>query len=404
FFLMALALGIMMYGNASSVKQRTRIALMLFGALVLLAGLGSLLLMRAQVTGMDFMQEAGFALLGFFLLRRMVMMLQDIKYVRQSLLENYRNDLVLIVLFTLFLVFLIGQDLTWQQKMLPFFAGFLLTRMVALSLASQLTQQQNMRKSLSEKFQRRTPFLLIAGGLLLIWIMSVIGGPLWGVVMRVLTPLFSGLYYALAQTQLATGVPEWIKWICAKLSMYLTEFLCWINGGMCKSPQQQVQVTPSPREKQMLPPVETADWLWLKVIVGVVVAAGLMFYLYKVMQRASRLRIQEGAVEIREFIQRESTKTSRTRTTSGPLTPMRKTYRKFLLAMQKAGFVRSESETASELIGKVALSSPEQGAQLDELTEYYMRERYGNRSVEAQLPRAEQLTQELTQEQKNRKK
>lgn len=399
FFLTAIALSVVMYRMAQTDKAGKQKGFLLIGALVVVAGIGWLFLLRPQVTGLDFLLEAFFTICGGVLLRRMILMVADIKYVRQLLLEQYRNDIIAIVLFALLDVLFIGADSSWQRKMLPFFAGFLLTRMIALSLASQLTQQMSKRKTLIEKFQQRTPFFLTAGGLLLLWIVSVTGGPIWMFVLRLLTPIFSGFYYGMSQLATAVSVPGWVKAAIAQLMIWLNEFLCWIAGGLCDGPQSQ-DIPKAADSKALQFPDQTVSWLWLKILVGVGIVIWLLLYLYRVLRRFSGLRTQEGLLEIREFIQRPTKKgATRTRLTTGTLTPMRKTYRKFLLAMQKVGFVRYEGETANELVAKVAGASPHLQPKLEELTDYYLRERYGDQSVDEQVPRAERLSEELSKRQ-----
>lgn len=317
--------------------------------------------------------------LGLFMWRRMLYMIENIDYLRQALLDHYRLDVQLLVGFTV-LTFFAGRDPGWEMRMLPFFIAFLVTRMAALSMASKLNNTTTS-KQFGVSLANNMPFLFVTGVMFLTWMISVVGGPLDRLIATLLSPLF----YAMG---------------------FLVQFVMGLFGDTIQKAWQQAGQIIGESQKNM-PTEETValepggyligDWFLYSLVALVVLM--LIWYFYRQMKQMSRMQLSSGVIEVREFIHDEvqTVKWSPRTIFSGPLTPMRKTYRRFLLAMKKSGHLRAEGETASEYIKKVASQSPNLGPSMEELTEYYMRERYGAKSVEDKHQRAEQLTDELAQ-------
>jgi len=323
---------------------------------------------------------------GLFMWRRMLYMVENVAYLRQALLDHYRFDVVMLVLATVVSLF-IGRETGWEMRMLPFFVSFMITRMFALSMASQLNNS-NRAKSVGVMLQNNMPFLFVGGVLMATWMIAVIGGPLAKLFSWILSPFFY-------------------------LMGFLVQLVMTLFGDTIRETMSKVYKS-SGKVEEYAPPEEdlvlagqhfVSDWyLYVLVIVAIVLA---VWYFYRQMKQITRLQLDAGVVEVREFIHEEEAKaTPRPRSlfSSGPLTPMRKTYRRFLHAMKKSGHLRGEGETASEYIKKVAGKHPELQTPMQELTDYYMRERYGAHSVDDKQQRADQLTDELAKDSDPEKK
>ena len=144
------------------------------------------------------------------------------------------------------------------------------------------------------------------------------------------------------------------------------------------------------------PELGQGEWRRVLIMLAVFAAVIIAMLVYYKIRNPGRTLPNDGAVEVREFI-RNDCKSNKwhLRSAGGPLTRMRRTYRKFLLAMHKRDVVRMEGETANELIGRIAADSPERRAELEELTHYYMEERYGGKGVEEKVKRADELVKGL---------
>ncbi|TCP54607.1 uncharacterized protein DUF4129 [Tumebacillus sp. BK434] len=322
--------------------------------------------------------------LGVFLLLRMSQTVDDMRYIRQSLLSQYKLDLQLIVGFILYTVFF-GEDTSWQSKMVPFFVLFLFLRMTALSVASRMERGVKGANTRMEKLQNNLPvffigFILVAG-----WIMNTLGVPVvrWlvGIVLTIVEPIFYYVGYVveyLVNLLKAYGDPEGTK--------QKIEDMKEANG---EPPPEEFFFT------------DDGSHLFNETTLFVMSAIGLLIliiYFLRRMKRAQQLQAAVGIVEMREFIHTAKPKKGQAAAVlaSGNLTPMRKAYRRFLLSMKKAGYTRGTGETASEYIDKIATAQPNLQASMQELTDFYMEERYGARSVDDKLPRAEALSQKLT--------
>lgn len=359
-----------------------RLRFFVLGLLVIGLGVGCL----AWIDATD-MVEALLLLVivGLFMWRRMLYMVENIAYLRQALLDHYRFDVVMLVLATVVTLF-VGRETGWETRMLPFFISFMITRMFALSMASQLNNS-NRSKSVGVLLQNNMPFLFVGGVLMLTWMISVIGGPLAELFSWILSPLF------------------YLMGFLVQLVMSL--FGDTIREAMQKAYGHLGEIEKlAPQDEDLVAAGQhfVSDWFLYVLVVAAVALA--VWYFYRQMQQITRLQLDAGVVEVREFIHEETANAiPRPRSLfSGPLTPMRKTYRRFLMSMKKSGHLRGEGETASEYIQKVAGKHPELNAPMQELTDYYMRERYGAHSVDDKQQRADQLSDELARDSDKEKK
>ncbi|ASS74780.1 hypothetical protein CIG75_07180 [Tumebacillus algifaecis] len=321
--------------------------------------------------------------LGAFMLLRMSQTIDDMRYIRQSLLDQYKLDLQLIFAFIVFTIFF-QDDSTWQTKMVPFFVIFLFLRMTALSMASRLQRGVKGNTTRLETLQNNLPALFVGVILIAAWVLNTIGVPVFrwfvGIAMTVLGPIF----YAVG---------------------HIVEYLAnWLSGH--KNPDGQ-KVIDDLIEGIGVPPDEdfyfdSDAWnpfnettLFVLAAIGLAI---LILYFFRRMKRAQQLQAAIGIVEMREFIHSDKPQKGNVQAApaSGRLTEMRKIYRRFLHAMKQTGHKRNKGETALEYIQKISSQQPDLQSSMQELTDYYMQERYGDRSVQDQLPRADSLSRELS--------
>lgn len=328
--------------------------------------------------------------LGVFLLLRMSQTIDDMRYIRQSLLSQYKLDLQLIVGFIVYTMFF-GDDPSWQAKMVPFFVLFLFLRMTALSMASRLERGVKGANTRMEKLQNNLPLFFIGITLIAGWIMNTLGVPVFRWLVGVLLAIVEPVFYAVG---------------------YVVEFFVNLVKAY-GDPQGTKQKIEDMKEANGEPPTEEfmfmddGSHLFNETTLFILSAIGLLlliFFYLRRMKRAQQLQAAVGIVEMREFIHTAKPKKGKAAAAPvlGSLTPMRKAYRRFLLSMKKAGYTRGAGETASEYIGKIAEARPNLQASMQELTDYYMEERYGARAVDDKLPRAEVLSQELSDNDKSK--
>jgi hypothetical protein len=327
--------------------------------------------------------------LGALMMVRMSQTVNDMKFIRQALLDQYKLDLQLIVLFTFSAIFF-DDDPTWQTKMVPFFVLFLFLRMSALSMASKLERGVKDQVSRREKLQNNLPMLVVAVIAFCGWIFNALGVPVFRSVLNVVAKLLLPIFYGIG---------------------FLVEYLVgWVKGRNNQEHlKQKIEEMKQAQESEYEFIYEDdGSHLFNETTLFILTAAGmllLVWYVLRRMKQAQQLRFAEGIVEVREFIHDEKPKKAGGKAVlqPGPLTPMRKAYRRFLFGMKKAGYERGKGETAKEHIEKIAQAEPHLRSSMQELTDYYMQERYGSKKVENKLPRAEELTDYLVHKNENGK-
>jgi len=312
--------------------------------------------------------------LTLLLLRRLVKTILDLQYLRQSLMEDYRLDMIALV-GSVLLALLFSTDPDWQAQMVPFFIAFFLLRLYAISAASKLKRASDQQADRLEQVQNTLPWLLMGLALLLAWMLHALGLP----ILRWVTQLLEPIFYAVGH------VVEWLSDLFGQESETGTE-----------------EVFELVKEKK---PGETTDPYTFDpavinesvfYIVLCLLALFVLYLFYRQKQKLARTRITEGIVEVRTFMRKEIIhKRPPARQPAGPLTPLRRLYLRWLLTLRKRGFKRLPHQTALEHMAAVADQHPELQHKLTELTDYYLRERYGAGATDEQTTRAQQLVDDL---------
>ena len=360
--------------------------------LSLLLGVCSLFLINFEQMWTLFYPAVIFLLLAVLQWRRNVMLSDELRYARRLLLETYLNDVKIVMALALLTAF-ISADPSWQMKVLPFFTAFMLTRMFALSLATKVAKEQEGQEGFAAMVQNKLPFLIVGVALFVCWVLVSMGGAVGRMLYKLLDPLFYGLGRVFQFFYESQFVPPWLKDFFAMIIKGINDFLCWLLN-LCGSGSG----SPGDLPPMIAPELEQGNWKQVLIMLAVFAAIIIGMIIYYKMRNPGRTLPNDGAVEVREFIRNDSKNNKwRPRSAGGALTRMRKTYRKFLLAMHKRGVVRGEAETANELIARLAAANPERRAEMQELTDCYMEERYGGKQVEDKVKRAEQLTKGLTE-------
>lgn len=391
FLATGLGLGLLAFWSARRGLDQGHRGLLVARIVIVLGGLGSMLLwdsdQRMYLIGI-------FGLLLLFLLRRIMQMLEDLSYIRRALYEQFQADMRLLLVFGILAV-VIPKDSQWQYIAVPLILSFVLARMFALSVASQMTKQvENSPRAvtLAEKWQGKTPLLLAGVALLGGWVLSVVGVPLLKLLDWLLTPVFYLLGWVMQLFMNAGG--DNLVGLVHAISDFLMRILMYIFClfGNCDFDGPLEVFNPDP-----LDDTGGAAFKWT-LLVGVLTVILVAFTLYRMFRnrRGAIVRTVDGVVEIREFITQDVDKGhSRFLVGFAARTRMRKMYRTFLLRMKRQGRVRYQGETALEYIERITADHPQKKRMLQELTDYYMQERYGGKKVDDKLDRAEQLTADL---------
>lgn len=388
FLLTALALALLAYVSLITRRLKARKATLFLALVILVAGaLGLRWIDDSKVLA----PIVFFAPLALFLWRRNLQLLEDLQYVRRALFDQLRIDTGLLIAAAV-TASAVGLDPAWQDKVLPLFTIFLLTRLIALSFASRLLRGESAKqaKSSSEKWQDNMAYIVIGGGLLGIWLLQVLGIPLVNALLRLLGFLFEPILYAISK--LVGWIYGWVQ----STGWYdvLAELRNKKKDGEMTSPE----VDPLAGGPTGVLNTE------IFYIFGLLILAFIVYLIIRRFQSGMRVAVDGGIVEMREFITADKPKRkAQPAAASGSLTRMRKAYRRFLLAMKKEGHLRSPSETASEFVDKIAARKPERQAEMDELTRLYMEERYGNKNA-PHPDRADELSRKLSDSSKPKPK
>lgn len=317
---------------------------------------------------------------GLLMWVRMMEAVDDRTYLRHALQRHYRQEIALITVAAVLTLILQG-DPRWQAQMFPFFILFLFLRLLALTWAAQWMRGIDSTPSALNRLQNNLPLFVVVGALFGAWMLNAVGVPVfkavWTAIGYVLTPLVYG-----------------VGWLLAWLG--LGEF-----HGRSGKKQGEGELTKLPEIDENLQgavdPLIVEGTIMTLLLIAVLVV--LLLYL-RHRGRIHRGRPKGGIVEVREFIRGTAAKTPTRRSGGVPvssLTRMRRLYRRFLHAMKKDGYGRHPGETPLAYIRRVAVHRPELAAPMRELTDLYMDERYGERTVTDVEPLAAQLTDELTE-------
>ncbi|MFD2169174.1 DUF4129 domain-containing protein [Tumebacillus lipolyticus] len=372
-----LLLAFFVYRRNNMAERRT---FLIAGTVVLGLGVAGMVWIDSSRLLVPLLIYAG---LSAFMIFRMSQTVDDMRYIRQSLLDQYKLDLQLIVFFIVWAI-LFQKDPAWQAQMVPFFVLFLFLRMTALSMASKMQRGMKGTASKMEKLQNNLPLIFVGVVVFAGWIFNSLGVPVFKWAIDALSKLLLPVFYAVG---------------------YVVEYLVnWLKGH--KDAEGIEQAIDGMKESQPEPDrfefVDDGSHIFNETTLFVIFAVlflCLIWYFYRNMKRAQQLRAADGIVEMREFIHAEKPARAERQEVRalGPLTEMRKTYRRFLFAMKKAGFERGIGQTANEYVEQIAKVQPDRIESMEELTRYYMEERYGGRSVDDKLPRADDICTRLTE-------
>jgi hypothetical protein len=350
----------------------------LLGIVVVAGGMADLLLKDSEQV---FYSLVIFAPVAILMWIRMLEMVDNEAHARQQLLDHYKQEIVLLFAVAIG-VWIFQQDPGWQKKMVPYLVLYLLVRLMALSFYSQLLKGVSGRQSRWENWQNNLPGLVIAVAFFIGWILNSIGVPVLSWLQHLIIWILSPLFYGVGML-----VEKFMNW-------FLTEDRIKRRADAMNKEGKDVE----DQQQDQLPLTDNHLITESVLVVFAVSVFLLLLRLYlKKKNRTRRGRFGSEFVEVREFLQSDrGGKRKAVFAGGGPLTPMRKAYRKFLLAMKRQGHPRRPSQTAGEFIGALAATRPDMKESLGELTNYYLQERYGGRPVEAELPRAERLADDLS--------
>lgn len=377
FFLFALILCLFIFLLRLFRNHLPERCLFLVGLMPLVCGIGTSFILLQEP---DPLQLCFFAVAGIFLLQRFILMNpQNPNSMRNMLLAHYRLDVSTVIILT-FLTLLFQIEETWQSAVIPFFVAFVFTRLYSLSLTSRIEAGAD-----HDSFRAgRLPLVLIgvaiAGG----WILSVSGIPLAKSMFTLISYLLTPLLYIVGF--IGSLVIQWLTE--TKVDQEAVQSVLRDMG------EDQATVNMINRNAHS---VASLDWVFSGL--AIILCTVLIRFIYKRLEQGRDETVSDPTVEIREFIRREDGRPMRKEAlyhASRPLTPVREIYRQFLLKMKKAGYARNEGETPLEYAEQLSSTQPDLYEPVQELTNYYMQERYGDKKVEDQRRRMEQLVDVLT--------
>ncbi|KEO83537.1 DUF4129 domain-containing protein [Tumebacillus flagellatus] len=270
-----------------------------------------------------------------------------------------------------------GADDAWRQAVVPFLTAFAGLRLVALSASFQAERQAKL-----ELKERRQPVArlvyLLAGVGLLFWCLNAGGSALRDAVYAVLDVLLFPVVYVVGHV----------------LQFFLERY--HIHWAITEIDSQNAANS----FDQLGDSGQTVEWntagleLTLLILAGVV-GGWLLWKLRRGARRRVAVSAEDYVVTTREFMSQpiEAPPSPVWDEEDPTLTEIRRLYREFLQAMERKGFERRRDETPLEFVERLSPEMPEVKTELLELTNVYMRERYGHAGVSE--TNAEALVEEI---------
>lgn len=313
-------------------------------------------------------------IVGLCLLYRISQAKINFQYLQDQLAKYYSMDLLVMILLA-FITWFYAQDPTWQTTALSFFIAYLLTRLWTLSSAVQIEQGGQGR------FSRLLFFTMFPAAIVGMLVIEGFGFSLlvrlWDLILYLATPIF---------------------YLAGMLSIALANFLSrnplsrklwreYIGGS--DGTGEEVEIS--------LPPMESSFQIpeFISTLLLIMLILIFAWIIYRRRKKGGSDFSQERHVEeVREFLPRIKVAPRRVRFTEAT-TPVRKLYKKFLELMMKRGYIRQVGETPLEYGKRMGASYPEEKPWIMELTQYYMKERYGERTVEKELRQAKELLRKI---------
>ncbi|MBA4544629.1 DUF4129 domain-containing protein [Thermoactinomyces daqus] len=268
----------------------------------------------------------------------------------------------------------------WEDQVFLFFIAFLFTRMVSLSMISKMSRDEESHQSKSSLYEFFIPFALLITGIMGGWIIQLSGWPVYKTIAIFLFYLFSPVIDVVGfilEQLIPDDLPFRPRFYDASVNQ--------INGLT----HVQSSLNQNSFSGQW---VQSAFMIFISVIV--------VYFIYKSFESNTKsiksAAKHEEEIEEREFLfKMNPIKKSDLKMNDNSLTPIRRTYRKFLKFAGKSFTKRLPNETAPEYIRKIAPFIPDKKVFMEELTDLYLKERYGNKNVASEQERAKKLLNTL---------
>lgn len=335
----------------------------------------------ADIGGFSLPAVSVFLGLGIFLLYRMAALTADRTLVREVLLGQFRQDIGFIAVGG-FLAWIFEKDPAWQGKMLLYFIAFLFTRAFALSIATQAQNGWKAAASFWEWMNRNLLFAVGGFALLCSWLFVSYGNLIRLAVTKAVL---------LVAAPVLGGVGRVLQFILAKLQIQYK-----MNSADSGTDLTHTAVDVTEQMQH-----DYAHWKYafqgIVYLMGVAVLCYIFWILYKKMVTVTTID-SELVPEEREFIRQEKPKDKKYSLNSPShhsLTKIRKAYQRVLSVAKNKGIPRKTSETPLEFAGRIADKRPALQSSIQELTDLYLRERYGKEDHKADEQRALQLSDNI---------
>ncbi|WP_232336449.1 DUF4129 domain-containing protein, partial [Thermoactinomyces sp. CICC 10522] len=265
-------------------------------------------------------------------------------------------------------------------KVFLFFIAFLFTRMVSLSMISKMSRDEESHQSKSSLYEFFIPFALLITGIMGGWIIQLSGWPVYKTIAIFLFYLFSPVIDVVGfilEQLIPDDLPFRPRFYDASVNQ--------INGLT----HVQSSLNQNSFSGQW---VQSAFMIFISVIV--------VYFIYKSFESNTKsiksAAKHEEEIEEREFLFKiNPIKKTDLKMNDNSLTPIRRTYRTFLKFAGKSFTKRRPNETATEYIRKIAPFIPDKKVFMEELTDLYLKERYGNKNVASEQDRAKKLLNTL---------
>ena len=315
---------------------------------------------------------------GLSLLYRMGQAKINFQYLQDQLARYYSADLLVMIVLA-FITWFYARDPAWQTTALSFFIAYLLTRLWTLSSAVQIEQGGQ------GKFSRLIFFTMFPAAILGMLVIKGFGfsvlARLWDLILYLAKPIF---------------------YVGGMLSLAFVNFLSR-SPLLNELREENYDGSEGTGDKEEIstPPLESSFHIpeWISIPLIVILILIFVWVIYRKWKRKGATFFREGYLEeVREFIPRRQApkKIQFIEAT----TPMRMLYQQFLKLMQKREYFRKVGETPLEYGKRVGANYPEEKPWIMELTQYYIKDRYGKKVEEKELQKAVELLSKLNKKKK----
>ncbi|MBH8605934.1 DUF4129 domain-containing protein [Thermoactinomyces sp. CICC 10522] len=247
-------------------------------------------------------------------------------------------------------------------------------------MISKMSRDEESHQSKSSLYEFFIPFALLITGIMGGWIIQLSGWPVYKTIAIFLFYLFSPVIDVVGfilEQLIPDDLPFRPRFYDASVNQ--------INGLT----HVQSSLNQNSFSGQW---VQSAFMIFISVIV--------VYFIYKSFESNTKsiksAAKHEEEIEEREFLFKiNPIKKTDLKMNDNSLTPIRRTYRTFLKFAGKSFTKRRPNETATEYIRKIAPFIPDKKVFMEELTDLYLKERYGNKNVASEQDRAKKLLNTL---------